>query len=304
MRAQLQAGHTEEAARTAAGIREAAAGRRLATAVADRAAAAVALAAGDAGAAAEHALAAAAACDEVGAPVEAALARLLAGRAISDREAAIAELERAAAVFDARGALRHRDEAERELRALGRRVYRRSAPGAGAGLESLTERELEVARLVVDRRTNSEIAAELFLFESGRDPPAQHLRQARRRLSRGSSRAPPSAPAARAPLRDDDVVDPRRGGALGDEVGEERERLARAGRLDGPPDLVAARAARRRSRLTAQGAGVPAEGGERGAAVERLVTVVEEEARYGRQCAAAGGVRHRCATLIFVLAAP
>ena len=33
----------------------------------------------------------------------------------------------------------------------------------GAGLTALSGRELEVARLVVDRRTNPEIAAELFL---------------------------------------------------------------------------------------------------------------------------------------------
>ena len=33
------------------------------------------------------------------------------------------------------------------------------------GLESLTERELQLARLVVDRKTNPEIAAELFLSQ-------------------------------------------------------------------------------------------------------------------------------------------
>jgi DNA-binding CsgD family transcriptional regulator len=42
-------------------------------------------------------------------------------------------------------------------------VYRRTATTTASGLESLTERELEVARLVVDRRTNGEIAATLFL---------------------------------------------------------------------------------------------------------------------------------------------
>jgi DNA-binding NarL/FixJ family response regulator len=63
------------------------------------------------------------------------------------------------------GARRYRDEAERELGRLGRRRHRRTRPGAAGtgGVESLSERELEVARLIIDRRTNAEIAAELFL---------------------------------------------------------------------------------------------------------------------------------------------
>ena len=79
----------------------------------------------------------------------------------------MAELQRAAAAFDACGALRYRDEAERELGKLGHRIHRRTRPGKSdqAGIESLTERELQVARLVVDRKTNPEIAAELFLSQ-------------------------------------------------------------------------------------------------------------------------------------------
>jgi DNA-binding CsgD family transcriptional regulator len=44
-------------------------------------------------------------------------------------------------------------------------VHKRARPGAAdaSGLGALTGRELEVVELVVDRRTNPEIAAELFL---------------------------------------------------------------------------------------------------------------------------------------------
>ena len=55
----------------------------MATAMADRAAAVVALASGDASRRPLEALASAAAADEVGLPVEAALARTLAGRALA-----------------------------------------------------------------------------------------------------------------------------------------------------------------------------------------------------------------------------
>ena len=79
----------------------------------------------------------------------------------------MAELQRAAAAFDACGALRYRDSAERELGKLGHRPHRRTRAGKtdGTSIDSLTERELQVARLVVDRKTNPEIAAELFLSQ-------------------------------------------------------------------------------------------------------------------------------------------
>jgi DNA-binding NarL/FixJ family response regulator len=62
--------------------------------------------------------------------------------------------------------VRYRDEAERELRQLGHRIHRRSQPAAspdGSGVETLTKRELEIARRIVDRQTNRQIAEDLFL---------------------------------------------------------------------------------------------------------------------------------------------
>ena len=142
----------------------------MATAWANRATAAVDLYVGNASAAAERALLAVAGAEEVGAPIEAALSRTLAGRALAqtgERHRALAELQNAAATLEACGALRWRAEAERELRKLGHRIHRRTPRGktGAAGLEALTSRELQVARLVVDRKTNPQIAAELFLSQ-------------------------------------------------------------------------------------------------------------------------------------------
>ena len=92
---------------------------------------------------------------------------LLAGRALAaaDRtEDARAALQQVASDSCRGGALRLRDASARELRRLGTRVSaegRRAAPQPG----ELTEREREIAELVVNGRTNKEIAATLFLSE-------------------------------------------------------------------------------------------------------------------------------------------
>jgi DNA-binding CsgD family transcriptional regulator len=140
----------------------------LAAAWATRASAAVKLHTGEEAAAAELALASTAAAAEAGAPIEAARSRILAGRALArldEPQRAIAELEHAAADLETCGALRYRDEAEHELGKLGHRTHRRTRAGKSAGtpVETLTERELQLARLVVERKTNAQIAAELFL---------------------------------------------------------------------------------------------------------------------------------------------
>jgi DNA-binding NarL/FixJ family response regulator len=140
----------------------------LADSMAHRAAAAVALQAGDPHVAAERAFAAVVAAEAIDARVDAAIARTLAGRALAaagDPDRAVNELEQAAEQLDACGALRYRSDAEQQLRKLGRHPYRRTRPedAGGAGVARLTRREAEVARLVAARRTNPEIAGELFL---------------------------------------------------------------------------------------------------------------------------------------------
>jgi DNA-binding NarL/FixJ family response regulator len=140
----------------------------MATAWRNRAEAELALDAGDAATAAELALASAEAAQSAGVVVEAALSRTLAGRALAEAgrtDEATAELQRAADDLDGCGAVRYRDATERELRKLGKVVHRRTRKAASASeaLSELSERELEVARLVVDRKTNKEIAGELFV---------------------------------------------------------------------------------------------------------------------------------------------
>jgi DNA-binding NarL/FixJ family response regulator len=182
-RALLAAGRAGDAARVA-GLAEARAEAvplSMPSAMAKRARAAVLLDA-DPARAGELALASAAAAEQVGAAVEAALARALAGRALAlagRRDAAVAELERAASALHAHGALRDRDDAERELRRLGGRVQRAPARGDAVGIESLTARELELARLIVERKTNPEIAAALFLSQKTVET---HLRNTFRKL--------------------------------------------------------------------------------------------------------------------------
>ncbi len=143
-----------------------------------RARAALLLARGRWEEAAATAIASAAAAEQAGAPVEAARSRTLAGRALAEdgnRDQALEQLARAEAELSACGALRYREQAAHELRRLGHRV----APAAtqannGQGALGLTPRQLEVAELVTEGKTNREIAGHLFLSEKGVE---SHLRR-------------------------------------------------------------------------------------------------------------------------------
>ena len=117
-------------------------------------------------------------------PFDAATSRLLAGRALAaagDPRPGRRRTEGAAAAFESFGSASLPAQAEQELRKLGRPVHRRTRPGVadGSGVDSLTERELQIARLVVDRKTNPEIAAELFLSSKTVET---HLRNTFRKL--------------------------------------------------------------------------------------------------------------------------
>jgi DNA-binding CsgD family transcriptional regulator len=133
------------------------------------ASAAVELAGGDAARAAATAQEAARLAEDASSPIHAGRARIVEGEALArggDRDAATATLEAAHSELGRCGAARYRDEVEELLRRLGQRVRRRGGPHrAGSGIEALTERELEVAKLVADRLTNREIAKRLFLSE-------------------------------------------------------------------------------------------------------------------------------------------
>jgi ATP/maltotriose-dependent transcriptional regulator MalT len=202
-----KAQEAEAAARTAEAVSDAT-GVGFAAMAARRARARVTLAAGDAAGAASYALESAATADAFGSPVEAARSRVVAGAALAaagETAKAVAELERAAATFEAHGAARYRDAAERELGKLGHRPHRRSAPGQGDGVESLTARELEVAQLIVDRRTNAEIAATLFLSQKTVETHVRNLFHklgvsSRVDVARLVERANPGGAQGRAPM--------------------------------------------------------------------------------------------------------
>jgi DNA-binding CsgD family transcriptional regulator len=137
---------------------------------ADRAAAELLLARGEPAQAARLAERAALHADGCGARIDAARGRLLAGRALAaagDRVRAGEQLRSAESELAACGAQRWREEAIRELRRIGRRVHRSTqrAEACSDGVAALSGREREVAALVLDHRTNREIAGALFLSE-------------------------------------------------------------------------------------------------------------------------------------------
>jgi DNA-binding NarL/FixJ family response regulator len=183
-RARIESGERAAAERAAAAARACAdeVGLPKADAMARLASAMLDLGAGKPLHAAETAEAAGSLLEGVGDRFDATRARVFAGRAFAeagDTERAAALLGEAADAYNSFGSIRFRDEVERDLRKLGHRTPKRRQPGAGDGLEALSARELEIARLVVERKTNPEIAAELFLSQKTIET---HLRNAFRKL--------------------------------------------------------------------------------------------------------------------------
>ena len=104
-----------------------------------------------------------AACEaeELGFVLDALWMRLDLGAALAttDRPRAKEILDRVARLADENGAQTIVAVAEKRLRALGVRTWRRGAGGGAA----LTERERAIARLVAEGASNPEIAQQLFL---------------------------------------------------------------------------------------------------------------------------------------------
>jgi DNA-binding NarL/FixJ family response regulator len=102
------------------------------------------------------------------APRDTVDARLLAGRALAAagrRDEAVESLNRAAADATRGCGFRMRDEAARQLRALGEGLPAETRRVASGGNGELSPREQEVADLVAQGRSNKQVAATLFLSD-------------------------------------------------------------------------------------------------------------------------------------------
>jgi DNA-binding CsgD family transcriptional regulator len=129
----------------------------------------VLLARGDSAGAIDRAREAVALADSAGNPLLGARAQTLLGTALARRgetQEGIAELERAEQTLLDCGALRDANATASELRRLGHRGPRRvRAASRGAGPNSLSQREAEIATLVAAGKRNRDVAAALFLSE-------------------------------------------------------------------------------------------------------------------------------------------
>src|SRR5207248_10741378 len=93
------------------------------------------------------------------------LARIDLGRACAavDRDRAVREFTSAARLAEEIGARSEGRVADRELRRLGVRTWRRGAASSGEGIDRLTQREREIAGMIAAGHSNREVAEALFL---------------------------------------------------------------------------------------------------------------------------------------------
>ncbi len=131
-------------------------------------------------------------------PLEAARARLLLARALTDRDASVREAMAALESFERLGAGRDADEAAAFLRSLGVAAARTGPRDAGV----LTRRELEVLELLAEGLSNRELAERLFLT---RKTVEHHVRSVLRKLGL-RSRAEAAAYAVRHLGRDSATI--------------------------------------------------------------------------------------------------
>ena len=164
-----------------------------AVAAAERAGAMVLAASGKAAESAEMASAAVARAKSIGAELDAAVAHLLAGRALAviDKEAAVTHLTQAHRLAHQRGSRRTADAATRELRRLGRRVGVGGARSASRlGVDALSNRETGDRR---PRRPGPHQPRDRRPAVPEREDrgvaPLEGVREARGVLARGSRRA-------------------------------------------------------------------------------------------------------------------